>query len=148
MAELTTPCYISVLAHLSYVFKHHATDRESQKVVQWMYLFLASWECRITVAALVDVLEICYHHKNRLENAASLEKVKEISSQLRAALGAYCDKNSALAKAMSGEGGHVAETFHAEKVCRLWRQQRDKDFGAVRNQGWAHARARHQACWL
>ena len=44
------------------------------------------------MAALVDVLEICYHHKNRLENAASLQKVKEISSQLPAALGAYCDK--------------------------------------------------------
>ncbi|CAE7196518.1 unnamed protein product [Symbiodinium pilosum] len=116
--------YVSVLAHLAYVFKHHKKDRESAKVHQWIYLGLASWAARITVAALVDVLGLAYHAKNQLENVTSIERVAEIAQQLRASLASYTEKNSALANAMVG-GNAVAKTYEAEKVCRLWREQQN-----------------------
>ena len=117
--------YLSVLAHLHYVWKHHAGDREQRKVIQWIFLGLSSWQSRLTLACLVDVLRLCYETKNRLENCEDMNTVRVHVEELRSRLTAYAGRSSALAAALTGEGA-IAGTFEAEKVCRFWREQLGK----------------------
>ena len=118
-------CYISVLCHLMYQYKFHA-NHEQKKTVSWLFQGLASWEARLSLAAVGDVLAICMSCKNRLENAGTLTAVADMAEGLRAELAGYCRKNSVLASAMSGETELPGGGTDAEKICSLYRQERGK----------------------
>ena len=69
----------------------------------------------------MDVWGLAYRAKTPLENGTSIERVAEITQQLRASLASYTEKNSTSANAMVG-GNAVAETYEAEKV---WPEQQN-----------------------
>lgn len=117
--------YISLLAHLMYEFTHHA-NREQKKTIQWLFKFMCTWEYRITIAGIIDVLRICFKIKNLLETARSLTSVGKLARQLDEELKQYCRKHSVLADAMSGERDLPHSGTEAETICALWRQQKDQ----------------------
>lgn len=94
--------FTALLAHLLYEFTHHA-NKEQKKTIQWMFLFFCSWEFRLTIAGIIDVLRICFRSKNLLEKAKSLTAVCKLAEQLKEELDRYCRRNSLLADAMAGE---------------------------------------------
>ena len=111
--------YISVLCHLLYQYRFHSS-------VQWVFFGLATWEARITLAGIADILQICWATKNALENAPSLTAVQHTAAALRAQLSSYCSKNSILASAMSGEVDLPGGSTHAEQVCEMYRRDKGK----------------------
>ena len=117
--------YISLLAHLMYEFSHHA-NREQKKTIQWLFKFMCTWEYRMTIAGIIDVLRICFRIKNLLETARSLTSVGKLAKQLDEELKQYCRKHSVLADAMSGERDLPHSGTEAETICALWRQQKDQ----------------------
>jgi hypothetical protein len=94
--------FTALLAHLLYEFTHHA-NKEQKETIQWMFLFFCSWEFRLTIAGIIDVLRICFRSKNLLEKAKSLTAVCKLAGQLKEELDRYCRRNSLLADAMAGE---------------------------------------------
>lgn len=115
--------YLSVLCHLLYQFRFHSTH-EQQKTVQWLFMGFATWEARLTLAGVADILEICWASKNALEKAASLTAVENIAKTLWAELSSYSRKSSVLPAAMSGEVALPGGNTHAEALCDLYRRQR------------------------
>lgn len=92
--------YVTLMCHLHYQFMHHA-PRESQKTVQWIFLFMCDWEFRLTLATVIDVLRICMAAKNSLEKDLTPIEAQNSMAKLRARLHDYCEKNSVLAGAMA-----------------------------------------------
>ena len=117
--------FTALLAHLLYEFTHHA-NKEQKETIQWMFLFFCSWEFRLTIAGIIDVLRICFRSKNLLEKAKSLTAVCKLAGQLKEELDRYCRRNSLLADAMAGERALPAGGTLAESVCDLYRQQKDQ----------------------
>lgn len=114
--------YLSLLAHLLYQFTHHA-NKDRKKVIQWVFLFFCDWEFRLTVAGCVDVLRICFHTKNKLENAKSLTAVNKFAKHLNEELEKYCRKHSILAEALAGDQELPPGGTEIEKIADLYRRQ-------------------------
>ena len=114
--------YLSVLCHLMYQFKFHSS-REQQKTITWLFQSFASWETRITLAGVQDILELCVEYKNLLENANSFTAVQEIAETLEAHLERFCRKNSALAAAMAGETDLPGGGSACERICDQYRRE-------------------------
>ena len=75
---------------------------------------------------MADVLGICMATKNALESVQGLDRMKIIADRMNAELSRYCEKNSILAAAMSGEAELPGQATHAEVVCEQYRREHEK----------------------
>eukprot|EP00438_Fugacium_kawagutii_P034940 Skav211760 [mRNA] locus=scaffold674:179795:181981:+ [translate_table: standard] len=114
--------WVSILCHLMYQFKHHA-NHEQKKTVSWLFQGLATWEARLTLAGVADILEVCFRNKNRLEKVGTLSAVQEVADSLKAELDSYCRKNSVVAAAMSNETALPGGNTQMEAMCSRYRRE-------------------------
>ena len=70
--------YVTILAQLSWQYDSEK-NRETKKTIQWAWLIMSSWETRVTVAGLVDILEECWRAKLRLEKLQTPRKIHELA---------------------------------------------------------------------
>ncbi len=123
--------YITLLTFLSCQFDREK-DREKRKTIQWVYKALASWEARLTIAGLVDILRDCFLAKNQLEGQKSPGKVWEALSVLKAGLEVLCQKQSLFAALLvqflsTGVEGDPGETGTClEEVLRLYTRRHEQ----------------------
>ena len=117
--------YLSLISHLLYQFSYHA-NKEAKKTIQWIFLFMSTWQFRLTVAGCIDILRLCFHTKNLLESVKSLTAVQKFACQLDDELTKYCRKNSILAEALAGETDLPRGGTEIEKMADLYRSQRGK----------------------
>ena len=108
--------YLTILGHLHFEFKH-VSDKEQQKTIEWVFLFLSTWQFRLTMSAVIDILRVCFKYKNILESSHTMDEVLEISEQLRLELSGFAQKSS---EAMSQEHPELpGGTTVSEETCRL-----------------------------
>ena len=115
----------SLLGHLLYQYKFHS-NHEGKKTLQWLFHGFGNWEARLSLAGVADVLGICMATKNALESVQGLDRMKIIADRMNAELSRYCEKNSILAAAMSGEAELPGQATHAEVVCEQYRREHEK----------------------
>ena len=115
-------CYLGVLCHLMYCFNFHSSH-EQKKTITWLFQGLATWEARLTLAGIADILEICMSYKNQLERASSFTGVHGIQEALRAELDAFCRINSVSATAMAGDDVLPGGGKEVERMCERYRRE-------------------------
>lgn len=103
--------YLSLLSHLLYQFS-------TKKTIQWIFLFMSTWQFRLTVAGCIDILRLCFHTKNLLESVKSLTAVQKYASQLDDELTKYCPEKFHFGQALAG----AKRTVHGEaQKVKNWR---------------------------
>ncbi|OLP42244.1 hypothetical protein AK812_SmicGene48772, partial [Symbiodinium microadriaticum] len=60
---------------------------------------MATWQFRVTLAGVADILQICFSCKNRLEKPLRMQETLQARDRLCAELDGFCRKNSAAADA-------------------------------------------------
>lgn len=118
--------WVSVLSHLHYHWTHHA-DRESQKTIRWIFVFLCSWKAKLVMSAICDILELAFATKNKLEQELTLDEVGDAIQTLSQKLRGFCEKASVAAEALAGNRAVAVGQTWVEKACAEYRQERDKE---------------------
>ena len=123
--------YVTVLSHLMYIFQHHTKNKDQKKTVMWLFQTFATWECRLTLAGVQDILDLCFAYKNRLEAVSSFNAVQDIADAFHAELDTFCRKNSVLAAAMAGDTPLPGGGALIEQLCDQYRREVGKKLHLV-----------------
>ena len=90
--------YHTILCHLHFSYTEEK-DREKRKWLSEIFQFMATWQFRVTLAGVADILQICFSCKNRLEKPLRMHETLQARDRLCAELDSFCRKNSAAADA-------------------------------------------------
>ena len=90
--------YHTILCHLHFAHTEEK-DREKRKSLAEIFQFMATWQFRVTLAGVADILQICFSCKNRLEKPLRMQETLQARDRLCAELDGFCRKNSAAADA-------------------------------------------------
>ena len=90
--------YHTILCHLHFSYAEEK-DREKRKWLSEIFQFMATWQFRVTLAGVADILQICFSCKNRLEKPLRMHETLQARDRLCAELDSFCRKNSAAADA-------------------------------------------------
>ena len=115
--------YLSVLCHLMYQFQYHC-NHEQKKTVSWLFQGLATWEARITLSGIADILEICMSYKNRLERVTSFTAVEDLAKSLQHELDRFCRHSSVVSSALAGDRDLPGGGTHIEYICEKYRREK------------------------
>lgn len=118
--------WITVLAHLHFQWEHCTGDREQKKVIRWVFVGLCSWRAKITVSALIDILQMAFETKNVLEKDLMLDEVAEAVKVLKQRLRSYCQKASVVAEALCGNRAVARGNTFLERCMEEYEQEKGK----------------------
>ena len=119
------------LAHLHYHFMHER-DREAKKTLRWLFLTMATWRFKLTMAGLIDILEHCWETKLRLESdRLSLDEVSHCIAVLKCKLESYVMKESVAAHAIAGGEASCTGTSCLEKTCAEYRDKQGQQLKII-----------------
>ena len=107
------------MGHHYSVYGSPGSKRAQKKLIAWIFQFFLSWEFRVTLCCCVDVLDILWKTKKRIEgNYLDVVQVTAAIQDAKDELSQFCEKGSALADSMisAGPGGcyHVETAAHHE----------------------------------
>ena len=120
--------YHTLLCHLHFAYSEEE-DHEKRKRLAEIFQFMSTWEFRVKLAGVADILQACFCCKNRLERPLRMAETLQARERLSTELDQFCRKNSVAAdafvrcgQAAAAPADHPVSKKLLHTYTRAWRE--------------------------